>query len=87
MKQLNYPLRHRPSTVHVLARPGEAPGYVTLDYLREFISDHRPHGPLTADATEPAWNCYLLTVACGVVFGWVTPENAEVDLMTLASLN
>jgi len=31
----------------------------------------RPQGALTADATEPAWNGYLLTVACscGVVFG------------------
>jgi hypothetical protein len=27
--------------------------------LEEFVSDHRPHGPLTADATEPAWNGYL----------------------------
>ena len=36
--------------------------------LTEFVDDHRPHGPLTADATEPAWNGYLLTVAwlCGV---------------------
>ena len=36
----------------------------------EFVHDHRPHGPLTGDATEPAWNGYLLTVACpcGVVF-------------------
>ena len=24
---------------------------------------HRPHGSLAADATEPAWNGYLLTVA------------------------
>lgn len=30
----------------------------------EFVSDHRPHGPLTADASQPAWNGYLLTVAC-----------------------
>jgi hypothetical protein len=43
--------------------------------LEDFVHDHRPHGPLTADATEPAWNGYLLTVACscGVVFErWVT---------------
>jgi hypothetical protein len=48
-----------------------------LTDLEEFIADHRPHGALTADATAPAWNGYLLTVACpcGVVFGrWVTPE-------------
>jgi hypothetical protein len=48
------------------------------------------HGPLTADATEPEWNGYLLTVAClcGVVFArWVTPEDAELDLLRLACLN
>jgi hypothetical protein len=58
--------------------------------LEEFVSDHRPHGPLTADATEPAWNGYLLTVACacGVVFGrWVRPLDAELDLLQAASLN
>jgi hypothetical protein len=39
--------------------------------LPDFVQNHRPHGPLTADATQPAWNGYLLTVACacGVVFG------------------
>jgi hypothetical protein len=45
---------------------------------------------LTADATEPAWNGYLLTVACpcGVVFErWVTPEEADRDLLRPASLN
>jgi hypothetical protein len=48
-----------------------------LTDLEEFVHDHRPHGPLTADATEPVWNGYLLTVACpcGVVFErWVTPS-------------
>jgi hypothetical protein len=34
--------------------------------LEEFVADHRPHGTLTADATAPAWNGYLLTVACPV---------------------
>jgi hypothetical protein len=29
--------------------------------IEEFVSDHRPHGALTGDATEPAWNGYLLT--------------------------
>jgi hypothetical protein len=34
--------------------------------LEEFIHDHHPHGPLTADATPPpAWNGYLLTVFLG----------------------
>ena len=45
----------------------------------DFLHSHRHHGPLTADATEPAWNGYLLTVACGcgVTFErWVTPSDA-----------
>jgi hypothetical protein len=57
---------------------------------REFIADHCPHGSLTADATELAWNGYLVTVACpcGVVFGrWVTPEDADADLLGIARLN
>ncbi len=52
--------------------------------LEEFVHDHRPHGTLTGDATEPAWNGYLLSVACpcGVVFErWVTPGDATVDLL------
>jgi len=55
--------------------------------LEEFAHDHRPHGPLTGDGTEPAWNGYLLTVACpcGVTFErWVTPEEAELDLLRSA---
>ena len=51
--------------------------------LEDFVDDG-PHGSLTGDATEPAWNGYLLTVACpcGVVFErWVTPIEAEDDLM------
>ena len=58
--------------------------------LEDFVNDHRPHGPLTADATEPAWNGSLLTVACpcGVVFErWVSPEDAELDPLHLARLN
>ena len=41
-----------------------------LAELEEFVKDRRSHGSLTADATEPAWNGCLLTVACpcGVVF-------------------
>jgi hypothetical protein len=57
--------------------------------LEEFVRDHRPHGPLTADATEPAWKGYLLTVACpcGVMFErWVTPEEADAGLLRLAAL-
>ncbi len=45
-----------------------------LSDLEEFVRDHRPHGTLTGDATEPVQNGYLLTVTCpcGVVFQrWV----------------
>ena len=58
--------------------------------LQDFVHDHRRHGSLTGDATEPAWNGYLVTVACpcGVVFErWVTPEEADADLLRLAALN
>jgi hypothetical protein len=61
-----------------------------LTDLEDFLHDHRPHGPLTADATEPAWNGYLLTVACscGVVFERrVTPEDADADFIEIARLN
>ena len=68
---------------------GERWGRLVLD-LTDFVDSHRPHGPLTADATEPAWNGYLLTVTCPceVVLGrWITPEEADADLLRLASLN
>jgi len=58
--------------------------------LTDFVDSHRPHGSLNADATEPAWNGYLLTVAypSGVVFErWVTPGEADADLLRLGSLN
>jgi hypothetical protein len=58
--------------------------------LEEFVREHRPHGGMTGDATEPASNGYRLTVvcACGVVFErWVTRQNADEDLVRLASLN
>jgi hypothetical protein len=61
-----------------------------LAELEEFVGDHSPHGTLTGDATEPAWNGYLLTVSCscGVVFGrWVTSWDVGPDLLHLASLN
>jgi hypothetical protein len=57
--------------------------------LEDFIHDHRPHGVLTADATELVWNGYLLTVscACGVVFErWVTSVDADADLVGIARL-
>jgi len=61
-----------------------------LAELEEFVRAHGPHGELTGDATQPAWNGYRLTVACacGVVFErWVTPEEADADLLRLATLN
>jgi hypothetical protein len=57
--------------------------------VASFLYNHRTHGALTADATEPAWNGYLLTVVCpcGVVFErWVTPEDADADLAGNARL-
>jgi hypothetical protein len=61
-----------------------------VDELQEFVHDHHLHGALTADATEPAWNGYLLTVTCpcGVVFErWVTQVDGELDLLREARLN
>jgi hypothetical protein len=58
-----------------------------LAEFEEFVGDHRSHGTLICDATEPAWNGYLLTVACpcGKTFErWVTPEDAELDLLRAA---
>ena len=69
--------------------PSREPVNLLAD-LKEFVSDHHPHGPPTGDATEPAWNGYLLTLACpcGVVFErWVTPEDADADLVRVAGLN
>jgi hypothetical protein len=58
--------------------------------LEAFVRDPRLHGGMTGDATHPAWNGYRLTIACacGVVFErWVTPGEADADLLRLASLN
>ena len=57
--------------------------------LEEFVHDHRPHGALTADATEPAWNGDLLTASCpcGIVFErWVTSVDADADLIAWTRL-
>jgi hypothetical protein len=69
--------------------PPSTDSRILLTELADFLADHRPHGPLTADATEPAWNGYLLMVACpcGVMFGrWVTPVEAETDLISWSIL-
>jgi len=58
--------------------------------LSAFIEDHRLHSSLTGTRTPPAWNGDLLRVACkcGVVFErWVTPWDAELDLLRAAQLN
>jgi hypothetical protein len=57
--------------------------------LRDFVHDHRSHGALTAAATEPAANGYLLTVTCPcgvVVERWVTPQEAISDLVRSSGL-
>ena len=63
-----------------LLGPTRAISVVTLlADLHDFACRHRPHGPLTADAAEPARNGYFLTVtcSCGVVFErWITPWDA-----------
>lgn len=58
--------------------------------LEEFVRNHRPHGGMTGDATEPASNGYRLTVGCGcgIVFErFVTPADADSDLLRWASVN
>jgi hypothetical protein len=37
-------------------------GVTVLADLEDFLHGHRRHDMLTADATEPAWNGYRLTV-------------------------
>jgi hypothetical protein len=56
----------------------------------DFVANHRSHGSMTADATPPAWNGYLITVACacGVTFErWVALLDAESDLISWVSTN
>jgi len=57
------------------------------DFVRTMMARH---GTMTGDATEPALNGDLLTVACscGVVFArWVTPQEADADLLRLAEFD
>jgi hypothetical protein len=61
-----------------------------LGDLGEFVTGHRPHGALHAEAGHPTPNGYMLTVACscGVTFyRWVASVDAAVDLAFLARLN
>jgi hypothetical protein len=58
--------------------------------VANFLHNHRTHGFMAADATDPAWNGYLLTVACscGVVFQrWITPEEAAADIVSWTRTN
>jgi hypothetical protein len=55
-----------------------------LTDLREFVARHRHHGYLTADATEPTSDGYMLSVhcPCGVWFlRWVAPGEAARELV------
>jgi hypothetical protein len=55
-----------------------------LTDLREFVARHRPHGQLTADATEPTAEGYMLRVSCpcGItLMRWMTPGEATRELV------
>jgi hypothetical protein len=58
--------------------------------LEDFVTGHRPHGDLFADAGAPGPNGYRLEVRChcGVAFErWITPEDAGVELSLFARWN
>ena len=58
--------------------------------VQAFISEHRKHGQLVGDATEPMENGYQVTISCpcGAVFiRWVTQDDAAIDLARLMRLN
>jgi hypothetical protein len=80
----------QPTSNHRLRVPPveQRPSYLTD--LTEFLEGHRTHGTLNGKATEPEWNGYRLIVACscGVTFErWVTPEDADRDLIAWARRN
>ena len=57
--------------------------------LEDFVTEHRPHGTLTATTGEVTPHGYRLEVACpcGVTFErWITPREAPEDLTVLARL-
>lgn len=57
-----------------------------LSDIRAFIQEHRAHGQLVGDASEPILAGYRVTVACpcGVTFErWVTDADAAEDLLRL----
>ena len=58
-----------------------------LDDLQDFVSLHRGHSQLFADAGKPGPNGYRLEIRChcGVVFErWVTPEDAAIEIALMA---
>jgi hypothetical protein len=58
--------------------------------IEAFLLEHRDHGQVVGDATQPRPNGYQVSIACpcGVTFSrWVTPEAAVIDLAALARLN
>jgi hypothetical protein len=60
------------------------------DDLKAFIAEHREHGQLTGDATEPGLAGYQVWIACpcGVTFRrQATEGDALIDLAALARLN
>jgi hypothetical protein len=61
-----------------------------LPDLQEFVTEHGPHGTLTATTGDVTPNGYRLEVACpcGVTFErWVFPDDPAEDLAYLARLN
>jgi hypothetical protein len=62
----------------------------TIEEIEAFVRDHREHGELVGDSTEPSANGYMLTIACGcgvTFYRWVAPVDAVVDLAMLARLS
>jgi len=58
--------------------------------LEDFVTEHQPHGTLTATTGELTPNGYRLEVACpcAVTFErWITPQEAPEDVAVLARLN
>ena len=53
------------------------------DDMEEFVTLHRRHGRLTADASEPTPNGYRLEIVCpcGVTFERCVTQQDEIDDM------
>jgi hypothetical protein len=79
------PAEHDVITACSVAELNEPPGRPRRRRQRPSLPRHHDRR-----ATQPAWNGYLVTVACpcGVTFErWVKPEDAELDLLHFARLN